>query len=62
MWKLQEFSQFRVTYPSVFVHFETNRHDEIMNKPILERKMIALVDSIDIFLILIFDSSPDSSK
>ena len=59
MWKLQGFSQFRVTFPSVFVHFETNRHDEIMNKPILERKMMTLVDYIKIFLMLTFDSSPD---
>ena len=62
MWKIQGFSLCCPTYPSVFILLETTGHDEIINKRILQRKMITLVDSIEIFLTLIFHSSQDSSE
>ena len=45
----RDFYSFIATYPCVFIHFEITRHDEIMNKPILERKMITQVGSINSF-------------
>ena len=44
--KVWGFSQIHATYPYVFIDWEITRHDEITNEPILERRIITLVDSI----------------
>ena len=50
------------TYPYVYVHFETNRHIEGINEPILERGMITLTVSIVFLSLYKFYSCPDLSK
>ena len=46
-----------IFYPT---SMETTRHDEIINEPILERRMVTLLDSIEIFFIFGLKSCPDS--